>query len=134
MLPKNKKLIIFDFDQTLCNSNALVRRVDLANGQEDFLSAGEYIDWRETGEYDSERPRWELDFKEFDGYPNKGERIKPTFKILEASLFDGNKIVAIVTGRDELAGPKQWLEMCMIPTDKMILICTMRLLFHNRVL
>ena len=123
-LPKNKRLIIFDFDETLCKTNGLIKRINHDTGINDFLTPGEYSEWRDTGEYNLNPQSWGLDFKSFTGYPNEGERIKPTMEILGKALACHESVVALVTGRDELAGPKQWLEMCMIPTDQMILMCS----------
>jgi hypothetical protein len=123
-LPKNKRLIIFDFDETLCKTNGLIGRTNHDTGTIDLLTPGEYSKWRASGEYCLNPQTWDLDFKSFTGYPNEGEIIKPTMQILGQTLLCQDSVVALVTGRDELAGPKQWLETCMISTDQMILMCS----------
>ena len=124
MLPKNKSLIIFDFDQTLCCSNGVVKRKDNQSGVIDYLNAQDYVTWRIHGEYDQDRTRWDLDFAEFTGYPKRGTPIEATIKLLQLYLADDEAIVALVTGRDELAGPTKWLQDQGVDTDKMILACT----------
>ncbi|OUU74673.1 MAG: hypothetical protein CBC29_05975 [Methylococcaceae bacterium TMED69] len=127
MIPKNKKLIIFDFDETLCKTNGLIKRVKhTENGEiEDFLTPGEYSIWRETGEYNLNPKQWDLDFKSFTGYPNEGEIIPETFALLRRYLEQPEiYIVALVTGRDELSGPYKFLEEKEIEVKKMIFLCS----------
>jgi hypothetical protein len=123
-LPKNKHLVIFDFDETLCSSFGLVRRKNYKTAVEDLLTPGEYSEWRESGEYDSDPTNWDLNFSDFTGYPEKGKAIIDTLCRLREYLKDDSYISAIVTGRDELAGPKKWLEKHSIRTEKLILMCS----------
>ena len=126
-LPKNKTLVIFDFDETLCKTNGLIRRekrIEKDAFTIDFMTAGEYSNWRETGEYDLNPTIWDLNFDEFTGYPKKGIVINKTFNILKKYVSSKNHVVSIVTGRDELAGPKKFLLDNNIDTNKMIFLCS----------
>ena len=126
-LPKNKPLVIFDFDETLCKTNGLIKRTKTGpDGQssEDFLTPGEYSAWRETGEYNLNPNSWHLDFKSFTGYPNEGTPIQETFELLVSYLEYSTYTVALVTGRDELSGPYSFLVDHKINVDKMIFMCS----------
>ena len=124
MLPKNKNLVIFDFDHTLCKSNGVVYFTNKITGISDRLTAKEYINWRVSTDYTENPSAWDLDFTEFTGYPRNGIIINQVFSKLDKHLENPDTIVALVTGRDELAGPKRWLEDHGVDTTKMILICT----------
>tara|TARA_Y100001973_G_C5137562_1_gene301157 strand:- start:91 stop:663 length:573 start_codon:yes stop_codon:yes gene_type:complete len=123
-LPKNKQLIIFDFDETLCTTQGLVKRINKKTSVEDFLTPGKYSAWRETGEYDKNPNIWDLDFSDFTGYPEKGSPILDTVSSLRDYLMDDSCIVALVTGRDELLGPRQWLSAHKLDISNMILMCS----------
>ena len=123
-LPKNKHLVIFDFDETLCATNGKIQREDSRTGQTDFLTPGEYSSWREDGEYDLNPTRWTLNFSEFQGYPAKGEVIEQTFSKLRQYIEDPHYVVSLVTGRDELLGPHSFLRDNYINTENMILMCS----------
>ena len=123
-LPKNKHLVIFDFDETLCKTNGLVLRSDKQSDTKDLLTPAQYSDWRLTGEYNLDPSRWSFDFSDFTGYPSKGHPVEETMKKLRGYLSDPHYICALVTGRDELAGPKEFLMDHYIEVDNMILICS----------
>lgn len=127
-IPKGRKLIIFDFDETLCKTNGLIKRTYRSKNftdSEDFLTPGEYSEWRETGEYNRNPSAWDLDFKSFTGYPSEGEKITVTFSALNSYLKQEEKYtVALVTGRDELSGPHKFLLKNNIDVDKMIFLCS----------
>ncbi len=126
-LPKNKNLVIFDFDETLCKTNGLIKRIKTTHDGrtvEDFLTPGEYSSWRETGEYNLNPSHWDLDFKSFTGYPNEGTPISETFELLKSYLSQPSYVVALVTGRDELSGPYSFLADHDIAVDKMIFMCS----------
>mgnify|MGYP001324790115 CR=1 FL=1 len=123
-LPKNKHLIIFDFDETLCKNNEKIPRTDRHTNHTTFITPGEYSRWRETGEYDLNPSRWELDFSQFTGYPMKGEPIEPVINKLREAIDDKSYVCALVTGRDELSGPREFLDTILVDTHKMILMCS----------
>ena len=126
-LPKDKKLVIFDFDETLCKTNGLIKRTKTSNDGHvdvDFLTPGEYSSWRETNEYNINPLSWELDFRSFTGYPNEGSPIPETFELLIEYLNSSEYVVALVTGRDELSGPYSFLVDHSIDVDKMIFMCS----------
>jgi len=120
---QNKHLVIFDFDETLCKTNGKVvvmTKLPVTNHKK-YLTPFEYAEFRESGEY-SETIH-ELDFKDFIGYPQNGEPILPVMNKLFDALKSEQYIVALVTGRDELSGPKAWLNDNFVDTSKMILLC-----------
>jgi len=125
-LPKNKILVIFDFDETLCKTNGLVYISDKLKNKVIAMSPGQYSDWRELDEYEQNPLRWDMDFSEFTGYPKKGIAIDEIIKKLIDYIETKNVIVAIVTGRDELLGPKSWLEKYIgnENLNKVILMCS----------
>lgn len=123
-LPKNKHLIIFDFDETLCKNNAKIPRKDNLKNLTDFITPGEYSKWRDTGEYDEDPSRWDLDFSEFTGFPRKGQPIEAAVSKLKQFLDDDSCLCTLVTGRDELSGPREFLNAIEVDTDKMILMCS----------
>ncbi len=120
---QNKHLVIFDFDETLCKTNGKVelRHNNLNTSEPTYLTPFEYAEFRELGGYDDKIH--ELDFKDFIGYPKNGEPILPVLHQLFDVLKSESYIVALVTGRDELSGPKAWLNDNFVDTSKMILMC-----------
>jgi hypothetical protein len=123
-LPKNKHLTIFDFDETLCNTNGLISRYDREKDVLDKLTPFEYSTWREQGEYDLNPRRWHLDFSDFRGFPKNGTVIAETINKLRDYLNDAHYVCVLVTGRDELSGPKEFLMQNYIDVNRMILMCT----------
>ena len=125
-LPKNKHLVIFDFDETLCKSNGRILRRYIPNDDIDFITPGEYSVWRETGEYELNPVEWELGFSAFTGYPEHGELITETAGKLYAYVKDPHYLVALVTGRDELEGPRNFItDNCgALVSDAMIFLCS----------
>ena len=128
MIQQNKKIAIFDFDETLCATNGLVKRVDRLKPPDKSLTLmtpGEYSDWRETGEYEEDPKRWLLDFTDFSGYPKNGTVIEETFHDLKKYLsLTEEYIVILVTGRDELIGPKKFLQDQGIDTSSIYFYCS----------
>ena len=122
--PKEKHVHIFDFDETLCKSNGLVKITDTQVGCVFHLSATEYSDWREKRDYEKFPGRFDMDFKDFTGYPLNGSAIKGTVTILKILLLSPDDPCILVTGRDELSGPRAWLLNNGIDVDKMILMCS----------
>ena len=123
-LPKNKNLIIFDFDETLCTTNGTVKRYNHTTEITDLITPGEYSGWRASGDYDNNPSNWDLDFSDFMGFPENGIPIKDTISILRERISEDDCLIALVTGRDELEGPKQFLQSSYINTDQMILLCS----------
>lgn len=121
----DKHLIIFDFDETLChNPSAKIYVVDQETKAQINMSPGEYSDWRATGEYEKNASRWSMDFREFQTYPNGGVPINRTVEKLKYYATRDQYVVALVTGRDNVAGPKKWMRDFYIPVNKMLLMCS----------
>ena len=122
--PKGKHVHIFDFDETLCRSNGVVKITDKRLDRIFRLTATEYSDWREKKEYESFPGRFDMDFSDFTGYPLNGVAIKGTVTLLKILLLSSEDPCVLVTGRDELSGPRAWLLNNEIDVDKMILMCS----------
>ena len=119
----NKSLAIYDFDHTLCHSKGLVHVRNRETDEVESMTAQEYTDFR--NENDEEvMIKYDFDFSDFQGKPKQGVPITWTFNKLIRDLNDETCTVALVTGRDELKGPKEWLENQGIDTSKMILMCS----------
>jgi hypothetical protein len=123
-LPKEKHVHIFDFDETLCRSNGVVKITDKKFDCTFYLSATEYSNWREKKEYETFPGRFDMDFSDFTGYPLNGVAIKGTVTLLKILLLSSEDPCVLVTGRDELSGPRAWLLNNEIDVDKMILMCS----------
>jgi len=123
-LPKEKHVHIFDFDNTLCKSNGMVKIFDTEFGHDFYFTATEYSDWREERYVERFPDRYEMDFTEFTGYPLNGVAIQGTMTLLKVLLLSEEDLCVLVTGRDELSGPRAWLLNNEIDVDKMILICS----------
>lgn len=120
----DKHLIIFDFDETLCHNpeaKVYVRNKETDKTKE--LTPTEYSKWRATGEYELNPSRWDMDFKEYRTYPQEGKPIIKTVEKLKHYCSHDHYIVAIVTGRDNLFGPKKWMSDFYLPINKMTLMC-----------
>ena len=117
----NKALAIYDFDHTLCHSNGRVNVKNTESNDYFKLTAQEYTDFREENK---DVGKFEFDFSDFRGKPKEGKPITWTFNKLKRDLDDPNCTVALVTGRDELSGPEEWLKSQGIDTSKMILMCS----------
>ena len=65
-----------------------------------------------------------MDFSSFQGYPVYGTPIKGTLGLLKVLLTSEEDLCVIVTGRDELSGPRAWLMNHGVDVDKMILMCS----------
>lgn len=122
--PKEKHIHIFDFDETLCKSNGLVKITDTQEDRVFHLSATEYSDWREKRYYEKYPGRFDMDFGDFTGYPLNGTAIKGTVTLLKILLLSSEDPCILVTGRDELSGPRAWLINNEVDVDKMILMCS----------
>ena len=115
-------LAIFDFDETLCNNEGMVRIVDTQTAREFFLRATEYSEWREQDKYDERRHV--MDFSEFVGYPKNGKPIQPVCQQFINYNFSPGWQVALATGRDELSGPKKWMKDNNLPTTGVTFACS----------
>ena len=123
-IPKNKHVHIFDFDETLCKTNAEIKIKDLEQSIEYFMHPTDYPEWRLEGWVEKYPNRYEMDFSEFRGYPTLGVAIKGTLTLLKILLTSEEDLCVLVTGRDELSGPRAWLLNNEVDVDKMILMCS----------
>jgi len=88
-----KVLHIFDFDDTLVSSDSSVV-IDHEDGSRTILSSDEYATYDEL-------PGDELDFSDFDKYPQNAEIIEDVFEELALAISeDGIKSVVILTARE----------------------------------
>jgi len=123
-LPKEKHVHIFDFDETLCKTNASITIKDKKYGVDIIMHPTNYPGWREEGHVEKHPGRYELDFSQFQGYPVYGEPIDKTVLLLKVLLTSDEDVCVLITGRDELSGPRAWLLNHGIDVDKMILMCS----------
>ncbi len=122
-LSKNKRLVIYDFDHTLCFSDGVVKIISKETNEiTGRLNAMEYTAYRETDMFDPISQ--DFDFSDFQGLPKNGKPIEWSMNKLRQDIKDPDCNVALVTGRDDLLGPKKWLENQGIDTNKMILMCS----------
>ena len=88
-----KVLHIFDFDDTLVSSDSSVV-IDHEDGSKTILSSDEYATYDEL-------PGDELDFSDFDKYPQNAEIIEDVFEELSLAISkDGIESVVILTARE----------------------------------
>ena len=120
---QKNRLAIYDFDHTLCHSNGKVILFDKQSGKEiKQMTAAEYTEVRETNGWDPKTQ--DFNFDDFRGEPVDATPIHYTIKLLKRDLVDSECNVALITGRDELSGPKAWLKEQGIAVDKMFLMCS----------
>jgi len=119
-----KTLAIYDFDNTICMTNLKVNCYNIPKETMFQMTPDEYSKWRATGEYDKNPNRWNLDFSNFQGYPKDGTENRWVTSFLKKDIKNSKVIAALVTGRDELSGPKQWLKDNNINTKAMVLMCS----------
>jgi len=85
-------LYIFDFDDTLVDSDAEIR-IRHADGELSTMTSEEYAKY-------SEQPGDEFDFSDFDSYPKNPEIIEPVFAELRSAIAtQGSENVVILTAR-----------------------------------
>lgn len=85
-------LFIFDFDDTLVDSEAEVR-VTHSDGTQSAMSSELYAQYRED-------PGDVFDFSDFDSYPKNAEIIEPVFSELRSAISrSGSQNVVILTAR-----------------------------------
>ena len=97
-----KVLHIFDFDDTLVSSNSNVV-INHKDGTQSVLSSDEYATYDEA-------PGDDLDFSDFDKYPENAVIIGPVFsELLKAIGRDGKDSVAILTARENPVPVKDFL-------------------------
>jgi len=123
-LPKDKHVHIFDFDETLCKTNGEIGITDNEEEIKFFLHPSDYPGWREERWVENYPGRFEMDFSEFTGYPIKGTAVHGTLTLLKVLLTSEEDICVLVTGRDELSGPRAWLLNHEVNVDKMIIMCS----------
>ena len=123
-LPKDKVVHIFDFDETLCKTNAKIKITDHNQNLSFDMHPTDYPEWREEKWIERYPERFSMDFSNFQGYPVYGVPIKGTIRLLKVLLTSEEDLCVIVTGRDELSGPRAWLMNNGVDVDKMILMCS----------
>lgn len=97
-----KVLHIFDFDDTLVSSDSSVV-IDHEDGSRSILSSDQYATYDEL-------PGDELDFSEFDKYPQNAEIIEEVFEELNLAISrDGIDSVVILTARENPVPVKDFL-------------------------
>jgi len=97
-----KVLHIFDFDDTLVSSDSSVV-INHGDGTRSVLSSDEYATY-------DERPDDDLDFSDFDKYPENAEIIEEVFEELFLSIEqDGIDSVVILTARENPIPVKSFL-------------------------
>lgn len=125
IIDKNKHVFIFDFDETLCFSEYKVKIYDNKELFGFELTPTDYSSWREDGFYDTDPSRWDMDFSDFVGYPHNSKPNKRLLSLLKVLLLKPtDDICILVTGRDELSGPKKWLKDNGIDIDSMFFMCS----------
>ena len=98
-----KVLHIFDFDDTLVHSDAIVR-IRHSDGSSSALSSDEYATY-------DEQPDDELDFSDFDSYPENARIIEDVFQELQSAIRkDGIESTVILTARAASEPVRQFLE------------------------
>lgn len=121
----DKHLIIFDFDETLChNPTAKVYIKNTKSDKTFAMSPTDYSSWRATGEYEKNPSIWEMNFVDFESYPQGGQPIRKSVEKLKHYASQDHYVVALVTGRDNIIGPKKWMSNFYIPINKMMLMCS----------
>ncbi len=122
-MQNNKRLAIYDFDHTLCHSDGRVRLLNKKTKEViKEITAAEYTEIQENGQWNENEE--EFDFDDFRGKPKNGRPIEWTMKMLRRDIADPKCIVSLITGRDELSGPKQWLKDNGIDTTQIFLMCS----------
>ena len=120
---QNNRLAIYDFDHTLCHSDGRVILLNKKTGEKiKEMTAAEYTQIREDEEWNPDEQ--EFDFDDFRGEPKNGRPIEWTMKMLRRDIEDPKCTVSLITGRDELSGPKAWLKNAGIDTKQVFLMCS----------
>lgn len=98
----NNTLFIFDFDDTLVFSGAVVH-ITHADGSKESLESHEFATYQE-------QPGDQFDYSEFDTYPPDGKIIKRTFKkMLETISAHGADNVIVLSARGNPAPMEKFL-------------------------
>jgi len=106
----NRKLRVFDFDDTLVKTKSLIR-VTSGSGEKFELTSGEYAVYKpNAGD--------QFDYSDFDKLINPKE-IRWTGKILKSIVSAGSEVV-ILTARGAQEPVKQFLEEAGIPPVEVI--------------
>lgn len=110
-----KTLHIFDFDDTLINSDAKVKITD-KDGNVKELSSEEYASY-------SHKETDEQDFTAFDAYPKNPEIIGPVFLELKAAIAkSGSSNVVILTARSNPVPVRLFLNENKIPNIDIVAV------------
>ena len=108
-------LYIFDFDDTLVDSDAQVR-ITHEDGTVTALSSEQYAKYSEK-ETDS------LDFTDFDSYPKNAEIIEPVFSQLKDSIASaGSGNVVILTARSNPEPVRLFLKNNGVPNIAVVAV------------
>ena len=95
-------LHIFDFDDTLVFSDSSIV-INHGDGSRSVLSSDEYATYDEA-------PDDDLDFSDFDRYPENARIIGPVFaELLRAISVDGKESVVILTARENPIPVREFL-------------------------
>jgi HAD superfamily hydrolase (TIGR01509 family) len=101
-------LYIFDFDDTLIDSEASIR-ITHDNGSKSVMSSEDYAKYTAS-------PGDEFDFTDFDAYPKNPEIIEPVFAELRSAIIAaGKKSVVILTARSNPVPVRLFLSENNIP-------------------
>ena len=105
-------LYIFDFDDTLVSSGALIRVLDPVGNEVRVMTSEEYADPAHPKKLTPEEIQlgYSEDFSEFEIYPPNAERIEQNFSALVQALEEvGPNQVVVLSARDSVAPMKDYL-------------------------
>jgi len=106
-----RNLYIFDFDDTLVTSNALIKIVGPGGKLVREMTSEEYAD-RSNKKHITQEERtagYSEDFSDFEIYPPDGEPIRQNFSMLLEAISDPDSDVYIITARGNAAPVYQFL-------------------------
>lgn len=110
-----RTLYIFDFDDTLVDSESEVRVVNAA-GDEKSMTSGEYAKYKA-------KPGDKFDFSDFDAYPKKAEIIEPVFAELRSAIAsEGAGSVVILTARSNPDPVNLFLKAHDVPSIQVVAV------------
>ena len=110
-------LYIFDFDDTLVDSEAEIR-ITHKDGTKTSMSSEEYAKY-------PERDGDNFDFSDFDTYPKNAELIEPVFDQLKDAITDaGASNVVILTARSNPTPVRLFLKNNKIPSISIVAVGT----------
>jgi hypothetical protein len=106
-----RKLYIFDFDDTLVSSNALIKIIDPMGNEARVMTSEEYADRASPKHITDEEISLGFveDFSDFEIYPPDAEVIKPNFSAFLDALNDESSDVYVITARGNPTPVEQFL-------------------------